>query len=73
MRTIRKISICKLQNTWTFLGLRLIDEKGDYIVNEVWGTFKPLSNLSDKNLSWDTQEVPDGEEIAGIQFGFLQS
>ena len=66
MRTIRKISICKLLNPWKFLGLRLIDEEGNYIVNEIWGTLKPSPKLTDDDLKWETWVVPDGEEIAGI-------
>ena len=72
MRTIRKISICKLLKGWKFLGLRLIDEKGDYIVDEIWGTFRPTPSLAEADLSWETWVVPDGEEIAGLQFSFEQ-
>ena len=58
-RTFRKVSI-KLNKNW-FYGIRLIDERGMYIVNEEWLE----SHKGDEY--WDTRYIPEGEEIIGLQ------
>ena len=45
-------------------GLRLIDRKGNFIVNVSWDD---ITNEGD----WIEYEVPDGHEIIGIQSVFL--
>ena len=57
-RSIRKVSF----KTWEkkmFLGLRLIDENGDCIVDETWDNYG-------KDVEWITQSIPDKQEIIGL-------
>ena len=58
-RTVRKVSV-KVVFGSCFKGLRLLDDYGDAIVNEVWD---PENTRRDE---WITQLVPVGYSIIGI-------
>ena len=49
-----------------YQGIRLIDEEGEYIVNESWCTWKNVAIVED-NDGWETREIPKGEEIVGFK------
>ena len=54
-RTVSQISIFWHHNHIN--GIRIKDDKGDYIVNECW--FPSTGH-------WDTKQVPSGSEIIGL-------
>ena len=56
-RRVAKVSMKLVENK--FLGLRLIDQSGDYIVNITWDTW--LDNR------WTSFSLEEGQEIIGIQ------
>ena len=45
-------------------GLRLLDEKGIYIVNTTWMTKEKVSS------EWITRTIPGGQEIIGLRAAF---
>ena len=62
-KTIAKICM-KVSDGSYINGLRLIDTKGNFVVNVSWDE---ITNEGD----WVEHEVPDGQEIIGIQSVFL--
>ena len=43
----------------SFLGLRLIDENGDFIVDELWSKWS--------HSEWTEFEIPEGMEVIGLK------
>ena len=57
-RKICKIAVKAFLND-SFLGLRLIDQKGQYIIDETWSKWS--------HSEWVEFEVPDGMEVIGLK------
>ena len=59
-RNIRKIGMI-VHDDEQLVGLRLVDEKGVYIVNAVWMTKEQSSS------DWITRTIPVGRDIIGLR------
>ena len=62
-RNIRKIGMI-VHDDEQLVGLRLVDEKGVYIVNAVWMTKEQSSS------DWITRTIPVGRDIIGLRCSY---
>ena len=63
----RRVSAISMKvSGWFFLGLRLIDERGDFIVDETWLP-ESEQNWQVVDAEWVTKMLPEGEAIIGVK------
>ena len=62
-RNIRKIGMI-VHDDEQLVGLRLVDEKGVYIVNVMWMTKEQSSS------DWITRTIPIGRDIIGLRCSY---